>query len=204
MAAAMMPGTLDYNTAVLPTPQVAPQNPMTPATPVPAATPYGPFTAPDPNAIANSPAFQFRLSQGTKAIDRGAAARGTLLTPGTSLALQKYGQGLASDEYGNEFDRSLRGYEANRGTNAQNYGQTTSTYDRAYASGRDAYRDAKDTAAQTADVVNANSAATDAYRRQMADYLAAQQAAQPLIPVQPPVNPFRRTGPSFGPARVAA
>ncbi len=55
--------------------------------------------------IANSPAYQFRFGQGQEAIERSAAARGTLLNGGTLKDLTSFGQGLASTEYDNEFRR---------------------------------------------------------------------------------------------------
>lgn len=63
-------------------------------------------TNPDgtPNADAyggffTSPGYQFRLSEGLKAIDRGAAARGQLGSGATIKAEQRYGEGLAASEY---------------------------------------------------------------------------------------------------------
>ena len=51
------------------------------------------------------PGYQFRLSEGLKALDRQAAARGGLIS-GTALkAAQAYGQNMASDEYQNAFNR---------------------------------------------------------------------------------------------------
>jgi hypothetical protein len=46
-----------------------------------------------------SPGYQFRLSEGLKAIDRGAAARGQLGSGATIKAEQRYGEGLAASEY---------------------------------------------------------------------------------------------------------
>lgn len=46
-----------------------------------------------------SPGYQFRLSEGLKAIDRGAAARGALTGGATIKAEQRYGEGLAASEY---------------------------------------------------------------------------------------------------------
>lgn len=89
----------------------------------PAPTPYGDFTAPDPAAVANDPYYQFRLSQGLKQQQRGAAAKGTLLSGGFQKALMGYGQGLASEEGQNIYNRALSTYGANRDTNAQNFGQ---------------------------------------------------------------------------------
>lgn len=52
-----------------------------------------------------SPDYQFRLSEGTKALDRSAAARGLLLSGAQAKALTDYGQNMASTEYGNYFNR---------------------------------------------------------------------------------------------------
>jgi len=51
------------------------------------------------------PSYQFRLSEGMKALDRTAAARGGLLSGATLKGAQRYGQGLASQEYGNAYNR---------------------------------------------------------------------------------------------------
>jgi hypothetical protein len=51
------------------------------------------------------PGYAFRMSEGLKALDRSAAARGGLLSGSTLKGAQRYGQGLASDEYQNAFNR---------------------------------------------------------------------------------------------------
>lgn len=51
------------------------------------------------------PGYAFRLGEGTKAIERSAAARGGLLSGGTGKALQKFGQDYGSQEYMNAFNR---------------------------------------------------------------------------------------------------
>lgn len=56
------------------------------------------------------PSYQWRMQQGMNAINGGAAARGNQLSGATMKALQKYGQGMASQEYANAFDR----YNTNR------------------------------------------------------------------------------------------
>lgn len=92
----------------------------------PTPTPYGDFVAPDPNAT--SKAMQFRAAEGQKAIERSAAARGTLLNGGTLKALEDFRQGLASTEYGNDFNRALSVYDTNRATNQQNFGQSLASF----------------------------------------------------------------------------
>jgi len=56
------------------------------------------------------PGYAFRLSEGQKALERSAAARGGLLSGGTGKALTRFGQDYASNEYTNAFNR----YQTNR------------------------------------------------------------------------------------------
>jgi hypothetical protein len=56
------------------------------------------------------PGYAFRLSEGTKALDRTAASRGGLLSGAALKGAQRYGQDLASQEYQNAFNR----YQINR------------------------------------------------------------------------------------------
>lgn len=51
------------------------------------------------------PGYAFRMKEGLDAVESGAAARGGLLSGAAQKALQKYGQGLASQEYGNAYNR---------------------------------------------------------------------------------------------------
>ena len=59
-----------------------------------------PFTMQDFQA---SPAYQFNLEQGQKAIDKAAAARGAFYQPGTLQDVARFSQGLASNEFQNAF-----------------------------------------------------------------------------------------------------
>jgi hypothetical protein len=51
------------------------------------------------------PGYGFRLSEGMKALDRQAAARGGLMSGGALKAAQRYGQDYASGEFGNAYNR---------------------------------------------------------------------------------------------------
>jgi len=51
------------------------------------------------------PGYAFRLSEGMKALDRTAAARGGLLSGATFKGAQRFGQDLASQEFGNAYNR---------------------------------------------------------------------------------------------------
>lgn len=72
--------------------------------------PGGGTGAPTPqslNAFTQSPDYQFALDQGTQAMQRSAAAGGTLISGGQLKAGQEFGQGLATQQYGNYFNRLL-------------------------------------------------------------------------------------------------
>jgi hypothetical protein len=56
------------------------------------------------------PGYGFRMSEGMKALERSAAARGGLLSGATLKGIQRFGQDLASTEYQNAFNR----YQVNR------------------------------------------------------------------------------------------
>jgi hypothetical protein len=51
------------------------------------------------------PGYAFRMSEGAKAIERSAAARGGVLGGGTLKALSRYNQDFASQEYNNSYSR---------------------------------------------------------------------------------------------------
>jgi hypothetical protein len=80
-----------------------------------------------PGDISNDPGYQFRLAQGQKALERSAAARGGLLSGGTAKALDRYSQGLASDEYMNAYNRwrANQGDVFNRFASLAGVGQTS-------------------------------------------------------------------------------
>lgn len=59
------------------------------------------------DAFTQSPDYQFALQQGTQAMQRSAAAGGTLISGGQLKAGQEFGQGLASQQYGNYYNRLL-------------------------------------------------------------------------------------------------
>lgn len=69
------------------------------------------------------PSYGFRLSEGLKALERSAAARGGLMSGGTGKALQRYGQDMASQEYGNAFQRFQQDRAARAGLGGMEYGQ---------------------------------------------------------------------------------
>ena len=66
-----------------------------------------------PGAYQSDPGYAFRLSEGQKALDRQAAARGGLISGGALKAATRYGQEMGSQEYSNAYNRALTGYNAN-------------------------------------------------------------------------------------------
>jgi len=58
-----------------------------------------------PSSFQADPSYQWRLDQGNQAINRSAAAKGMLGSGNVLAELAKYGQGMASQEYGNQFGR---------------------------------------------------------------------------------------------------
>ncbi len=58
------------------------------------------------------PGYNFRMSEGIKALERSASARGLLQSGGTLKGITQYGQNLASEEYSNAFGRYLTEREA--------------------------------------------------------------------------------------------
>ena len=60
------------------------------------------------------PGYQFRLSEGMKALERSASARGMVLSGGQLKDIQRFGQNLASDEFSRAYGRAGQRFFANR------------------------------------------------------------------------------------------
>jgi hypothetical protein len=69
------------------------------------------------------PGYNFRLSEGMKQLAGGARARGGAVSGRTMMGAQDYAQGLASQEYGNAFNR----YQTNRANQLQPLGSLMSS-----------------------------------------------------------------------------
>jgi len=59
----------------------------------------------DNSKFEKDPGYQFRMDEGNRAVQSGAAAQGGLLSGAAMKAMQKYSQGFASNEYGNAYNR---------------------------------------------------------------------------------------------------
>lgn len=59
----------------------------------------------DFSPFLNSPEYQFAFKEGSRALDQSAIARGDLLSGNTVQAAQQFGQGLASTQFNNYYNR---------------------------------------------------------------------------------------------------
>lgn len=74
------------------------------------------FVAPTTVDETNDPGYQARLNAQNLAIQKSAAAKGTLLTGGTLKDLSQFGQDYASNEYSNVYNRALQSYQQDYST----------------------------------------------------------------------------------------
>lgn len=184
-------------------PFVGPQ-PFTPPTvgtftgTAPTAPTTGAFTAPDPTSLGSDPSFQFDMAQQQKAIQRGAAARGTLLTGGLQTRLQQNASDVAGSHYADIYNRARGTYETNRDTDTANFGRSLGSFNAglgaftentnaalgagrlgldasrdAYGRARDTYDDQAKHADVLAHVVNVN--AQNKHDAALEDYAREQQ-----------------------------
>jgi len=99
------------------------------APPTPEAATAGP-AGPTPDELLKAdPGYQFRLDEGMRALERGASARGGLLSGGFGRKALRYASDYASNEYGKVYDRiaNIAGYGMTgaqlSSQNAINFGQ---------------------------------------------------------------------------------
>jgi hypothetical protein len=107
-------GPIDYTTAERPNAPTAPQFER------PDAVRFGDYgQAPNMDAFFSNfqadPGYQFRLNEGLRGVNAASAAMGKLRSGDAAKALQARGEGLASQEYGNWFQRQMQKYQASRG-----------------------------------------------------------------------------------------
>jgi hypothetical protein len=87
------------------------------------------FKPPDLNETTD-PGYNFRLKEGQQAIERSAAAKGTLLTPQALKAITRWGQDYASNEYDKVYGRAMGEYrtahDIYKGNQADQFNRTSS------------------------------------------------------------------------------
>jgi len=74
----------------------------------------------DASKFRTTPGYEFRLGEGVKALERGASARGGLLSGAQQKALTRYGQDIGSQEYQNYLSQLA-------GLMGQGYGASTTS-----------------------------------------------------------------------------
>jgi hypothetical protein len=146
---------------------------------------YAPFIAPSSEEVlAEDPGYQFRISEGIRARDAGAAKRGTILGGMHQKALDDYGQSAASQEYQRAYGRRATDYERNRQAAERAYttnlGAGQTAYELQVGAQRDAYKLQRENALEQAELAreNAYQAYTDQYNR---DYTAAFDRYKPKV-----------------------
>ena len=93
-------------------PDGMPTNPLVPGMPAPGApgAEFGAFTKPfTMQDLTLDPSYQFRRDEGLNGVNNSGAARGMQLSGPTLKGIQDFGQGLASTEYGNAWNRARTG-----------------------------------------------------------------------------------------------
>ncbi len=74
----------------------------------------------NPADVAKDPAYQFQLSEGLKAVQRAAAASGTLNSGGTLKALTQYAGGVTAGYENQDYGQALSTFNTNRNATLQN------------------------------------------------------------------------------------
>jgi hypothetical protein len=54
-----------------------------------------------------SPGYDFRFNEGQRAVESGAASKGMLMSGGTLKDLTRFGQGVAADDFNDQFNRTM-------------------------------------------------------------------------------------------------
>ena len=91
---------------------------------------------PTASQLQFDPGYAFRLSEGVKALDRSAAARGGLLSGNQLRGVTELGQNLASQEYGNAYNRFIGEQATRRNALAGLVGQGQTTANTIGAAGQ--------------------------------------------------------------------
>lgn len=137
------------------------------------------FQAPTADSLSQDPGFATRLKEGQKALERSAASKGTLLTGGTLKGIVDFGQQMASQEYGNVYNRDRMQYESNYNDYLGNYGRALGEFGQKAGLQNQGYQQALGTYQQSRADQNqqfgqlfnmANFGADNAYRNNQLDF----------------------------------
>ena len=92
-----------------------------------------------PFSFQQDPGYQFQLQQGLNSVQNSAAAGGGLLSGATMQALQKYGTGLAAQDYNNAYQRYILGQQLGMGIQNQGYNQYAKTTELGMGNAQETY-----------------------------------------------------------------
>lgn len=132
------------------------------------------------------PSYEFRRNEGMRGLENSAAARGNLLSGAAMKALTRYNSDLASQEYGNAYQRDAQNkatkynFLAGSVSSGQNAAAQTGNYGMAVAQGVAGNTSANGNAQAAAGIAKSNALAggiTGAYGAYRQDQLAEQQLA---------------------------
>src|SRR3989441_621033 len=98
-----------------------------PYTPTPVFDPTPAYTGPTEADLRADPGYQFRVSEGQKALERSAAGKGLLLSGGQLKDLTRFGQDMGAQEYGAAY---ARGYQKNQDVYHRGYAENADLYGR--------------------------------------------------------------------------
>lgn len=142
------------------------------------------------DVFEKDPGYQFRMDEGNKAVEAGAAARNGLLSGAAMKAMQKYSQGFASNEYGNAYNR-FTGDQQNMynrlaqmaGTGQQQINQTAQLNQQGASNAAGYMQDAA--AARASGIMGASNARQSGYQaigNTLMDAYGMYQSANPAQP----------------------
>lgn len=88
---------------------------------------YGNFQAPTLADAQNAPGYQFGATEGAKALEQSAAAKGVLRTGGTLKDLLSWGNQFATQNYNNVFNQDAQAYSLNQNNALSNFNVNNQT-----------------------------------------------------------------------------
>ena len=124
------------------------------------------------------PGYQFRLSEGLKALDRQAAARGGLISGSALKGAQRFGQDYASQEYQNAYNRALTEYQSKVAQSQMGYGRELDAYNAAMQRSTTGYNRLASLAGLGQTSVGQIGSAAGAYGSNVGNILGQSGAAQ--------------------------
>lgn len=155
------------------------------------AAPDFQFTPTDFEAFKD-PAYEFRMEEGLNVLERGAAAKGRVLSGAQGKALTRYGQDLASQEYGNAFNRALVTYQQKLATQQSLAGVGQTAVAQTQQAGQFATRQQNILAAQGAQATaQGYSGMAQSMNQGIGNYLLYQQTRPPATPAAAVAPDFR-------------